>query len=546
MSQKSESKLKSRRRKRREVEPLKVNLTVAVRFGEDDEDRVVLLDDREVHMIGSIFRYRDKIARYTVTGNLLTTTDSLNRTTALTYDAAGNVATSQDALLRTTTFTYDGMDRLTTVLDADGKTTAYGYDLVGNLTSVTDANTQPTTFTYDALDQVLSTTNPVGNIKEFVYDANRHLGQVLDAKGQTSTLTYDAANQLVSKVLQDASAVVQDTVTYEYDALGNLTLVQDSDSKLTFTYDPLGRLTQADTGEARNPAFAQPVTNVQYAYDSHGNRQTLIVTGIDNILYTYDALDQLTLINPQSFSEFISAPQDQSRIPLWSLQVQRELGPQLGVDLLLIPDLSLHDIPEPGALYEITSPLLSPQGAATTPPDLDTLALALDRPFQTRALALLAPLTHVQAEVDPVFKGLEVRSGFMRRFLGNTIAVPMAKMTAEKVLAHAFAPEKPVPDFLVRGGGGLGLRPKAFVTGCGDLVSLEQSLPRQVARYGELTVPGGVLYGADDALLSAKAQGRPMTAYKLKYEELPGRGHMLPITAPEECAAFIRKIAKPA
>ncbi|RZO85988.1 MAG: hypothetical protein EVA65_03370 [Oceanococcus sp.] len=68
MSQKSEPKLKSRRRKRREVEPLKVNLTVAVRFGEDDEDRVVLLDDREVHMIGSIFRYRDKIARYTVTG----------------------------------------------------------------------------------------------------------------------------------------------------------------------------------------------------------------------------------------------------------------------------------------------------------------------------------------------------------------------------------------------------------------------------------------------------------------------------------------------
>ncbi len=55
---------------RREKEPLSVSLTVAVRFGEEPEDRVVLLDDREVLMVGSIFRYRDKIARFVVTGLL--------------------------------------------------------------------------------------------------------------------------------------------------------------------------------------------------------------------------------------------------------------------------------------------------------------------------------------------------------------------------------------------------------------------------------------------------------------------------------------------
>ena len=51
---------------RREVEPLQVNLSVAVRFGEDEDERVVLMDDQELRMVGSIFRYRDKIARYLV------------------------------------------------------------------------------------------------------------------------------------------------------------------------------------------------------------------------------------------------------------------------------------------------------------------------------------------------------------------------------------------------------------------------------------------------------------------------------------------------
>ncbi len=59
-----------KRSERRSKEPLAVKLTVAVRFGEEEEDRVVLIDDREIQMVGSIFRYRDKIAQFMVTGLL--------------------------------------------------------------------------------------------------------------------------------------------------------------------------------------------------------------------------------------------------------------------------------------------------------------------------------------------------------------------------------------------------------------------------------------------------------------------------------------------
>lgn len=171
------------------------------------------------------------------------------------------------------------------------------------------------------------------------------------------------------------------------------------------------------------------------------------------------------------------------------------------------------------------------------------LAMALQRPEGAAALALVAPLTHVQPEIDPIFKGLDIRSHLARRAVAHTLAAPLGKATAGKVIAHAFAPEPPIEDFLQGAGAALGLRPAAFVAASADLVMLEHVMPVQQARYGDLKTPGGVLYGAGDALLSPALHGAPMAQYGLSYEEMPGRGHMLPLTAPEETADFIRRMA---
>ena len=172
-----------------------------------------------------------------------------------------------------------------------------------------------------------------------------------------------------------------------------------------------------------------------------------------------------------------------------------------------------------------------------------TLALALDYPDKVNSMALIAPLTQVQEEVPEIFKGLELRSPMMRRLVGNTIAAPMGKATADKVLAFAFAPEQPVNDFMIRAAAILGLRPVAFVGASSDMVMLEDVLPVQVARYGELKVPGGILYGDGDTILNHETHGKPMTAFGLSYEEMAGRGHMLPMTAPQECVDFVRRMA---
>lgn len=171
------------------------------------------------------------------------------------------------------------------------------------------------------------------------------------------------------------------------------------------------------------------------------------------------------------------------------------------------------------------------------------LTMALERPRQVGALALLAPLTQVQDTIPPIFRPLIVRGAALRALIANTLSGPMGKLTGDKLLAEAFAPE-PVPgDFMLRAAAVLGLRPKGFMSSSEDLVALENAMPAQVARYPSLSVRGGILYGADDALLPADVHGSPMQAFGLSCALLPGRGHMLPITAPQDCADFVRRMA---
>ncbi|WP_170427269.1 alpha/beta fold hydrolase [Ruegeria arenilitoris] len=173
-----------------------------------------------------------------------------------------------------------------------------------------------------------------------------------------------------------------------------------------------------------------------------------------------------------------------------------------------------------------------------------SLAMALDHPEKTKALALLAPLTQKLPETPQVFKPLEIRTEWLRGFIGNTIAVPISAKTAPHALSAVFDPEQPPEDFLDRAGGALGLRPSAFITASQDVVGVDASIAAQVARYGDLSVPGGILYGAQDAILSPSANGDPMTRFGLSNEKIEGLGHMIPITAPDACAAFIRRMAE--
>jgi pimeloyl-ACP methyl ester carboxylesterase len=172
------------------------------------------------------------------------------------------------------------------------------------------------------------------------------------------------------------------------------------------------------------------------------------------------------------------------------------------------------------------------------------LALAQKHPERVAGLALVAPLTHITQSVPAMFKGLVIAKPWMRTLVAWTLAVPLSLAKRDKMLTLLFAPDTAPRDFATRGGALLALRPSHFIAACADLVAIPEDLPQMMQRYGTMQLPVSILYGRSDPILDPQDQGERLA------DTLPGAkltltegGHMLPITAPERTAQFIRAAA---
>ena len=72
-----------------------------------------------------------------------------------------------------------------------------------------------------------------------------------------------------------------------------------------------------------------------------------------------DGLKILDILNPQSFREFILDDFEDSRIPLWTVNVEIPVN-KVFLQILWIPDQTYDDIPESDAIFAFTSPQLVP------------------------------------------------------------------------------------------------------------------------------------------------------------------------------------------
>ena len=88
-----------------------------------------------------------------------------------------------------------------------------------------------------------------------------------------------------------------------------------------------------------------------------------------------DGLKLLDVINPQNFREFILDNFDDSRIPLWTVNAELSLG-KSHLQFLWIPDRTYHLLPESGATFAFTSPLVVPQA----PPGVAVDLRPIERP----------------------------------------------------------------------------------------------------------------------------------------------------------------------
>ena len=241
------------------------------------------------------------------TGFLLSSTDSLSRTTAYTHDSMGNItsvtrlAGTSNAV--TTTLGYDSRYyELASITDPLGNTTQFAYDDSGNLLTATDPVGNSSTYTYNSAGQPTTVTDPLGNQAQFTYDAgdlvgitdplNRTVTRFVDAVGRVSAITdplaktthinYDALNEVISTV-----DPVSNQTLFTYDGNGNLLTVTDANQHtMTYTYDNMDRV-QTRKDPLGNQASIQ--------YDANGDLSQITDRKGQVSVIQYDGLNRPTL-----------------------------------------------------------------------------------------------------------------------------------------------------------------------------------------------------------------------------------------------------------
>jgi len=77
-------------------------------------------------------------------------------------------------------------------------------------------------------------------------------------------------------------------------------------------------------------------------------------------------------------------------------------------------------------------------------------------------------------------------------------------------------------------------------------MATHDELGEMPARYKDLTVPLGILYGTDDRILDPVAHGKGLAAKVAgaSLELIEGGGHMILITSADHVAAFIARMVQ--
>lgn len=172
---------------------------------------------------------------------------------------------AEESTCITKTYSYDNLDRVTSMVYKKGsevlESYTYKYDKNSQLTEKTEVNNTPKTehdrtnvtkaYTYNALGQLAKTEvtdHKDGDKKETIsYEYDKVGNRTKKGKGSTqTTYTYNGLDQLLTAVTE-RDGEQERTVSYEYDVNGNQVKESDSKSQVTTVneYDAENRLSKA-------------------------------------------------------------------------------------------------------------------------------------------------------------------------------------------------------------------------------------------------------------------------------------------------------------
>ena len=186
------------------------------------------------------------------------------------YDQDANLASVTDLVNQETqTYFYSVSDRLARMERSSGEAIQYAYDTDDRLTSIQITDGQATStvsYEYDGDMNETKTTTMGGKMRTSVYDA---LGRLASHSLDTST-PFQSTYSYRAGADGSASSMVQSithngrTLTYSYDAEGNITGIQSSSGGVqAYAYDAFGQLIRADDSQTGH--------TILYSYDTGGN-----------------------------------------------------------------------------------------------------------------------------------------------------------------------------------------------------------------------------------------------------------------------------------
>ena len=224
-----------------------------------------------------------------------------DRITETIYDAAGQArqeirafGTSAQQVYATRKFEPDGKE--IAIADADAGL-QIGVQYADALNATASAAHQ-TNYAYDGFDRPITTTyadNTTDQVTSYDNDGNplTHINRA----GQSLTYTYDKLDRMATKVVPAASTIPQNTITWTYDLINEVTNLADTNGNvLANTYDLGGRqLTASQTLPGMATTGAQTVT---YSYDNGTgdkvDRSKIIWPDGYFVSYGYDATGNMT------------------------------------------------------------------------------------------------------------------------------------------------------------------------------------------------------------------------------------------------------------
>jgi len=225
---------------------------------------------------------------YTSAGYLNSVSDTLGDSWRYTYNSAGRMLTKTDPSNFTTTYAYDYSGRISSSIDPEGKTKTIAYNPSSHTATVTEKDRGIWVHTYDAILLVpVRDVDPLGSVTTYTYDSNRNRTSQTDPSGNTTTYTYDAAGNMTS--VTDA---LNNTTTYTYNSFGEITSMTDPLSNVTnYAYDANGNLL----------TITDPSGDVtRYTYDAIGNVWTMTNAAGQTTTYLYDQYNNLLSVTDPS------------------------------------------------------------------------------------------------------------------------------------------------------------------------------------------------------------------------------------------------------